>query len=398
MLALRRLAAAGLLIVWACLVALTAHLATNTLLRAWAALDGCLPGFRLQLLLTWKTFAALFLAVACALLVRALVRRLARPGVEGRRGAMALAGATLVGLGLLATSYIVLPASWVGRNRWGFSRVFPASTSISFRGMTGEVALLDIETNEDSYRDESWLLPAPEDGVERVILVGDSTVFGHSITSKADQLDTLLEKRLSAAGAKRWEVWNVAAAPSSLRYFTEVVKRAAPDASARYAILFVHCSHDVYFLDEQLAMADKPAWFYPVARATSVWEDILQVAANPWPRVKGREPYSKIRRALASTFEGLVAYASAKELHVVVWEAAGPCELFDAFRDSPHVTFRDHRHTSLQPRISLYEDPALGYPMTGHLTPRGMAVVADTLSAALLGAERRRREAESTPP
>ncbi len=383
LLPVRRLRGVLVLLAWACLAALTGFLALNTLLRLWCALDGCVPGFRLPLVLTWKTFAFLFLVNVVAILFRPIERRLAGIGMGGRRRSLALAGATLSGLGLLALFVFVLPSDGLGSNRWGYRRLFPKNQQISFDPKNGEVPRVYVGTNEDSYRDDPWIVPAPDDGVERAVLVGDSTVVGLSIPDKVDQLDTLLEQRLSVSGETAWEVWNVASAPASLRYFAEVIPRVAPDAGAGYAILFVSCHHDVYFLDEQLALGDKPAWFYPAAHAVAVEVDIRRVSSKPWPPYLDEASNIDIRAAHVRAFRDLVAYAARNEMYLVVWEAEGPCDFFDAFRDEASVTFRNHSHTGRRSAGSLYEDATLGYRFTGHLTPRGMALVADTLAPAL---------------
>lgn len=387
---------------WCVLVAAIGQLGLNVALRWWASRDGFLPGYSLALLLSWKTILLVFLLVlAFAFFFRAL-RRARLPGL--RRGQVA---GVLCGLALLTLlsgagfhlAYGVWGEEWGGRNRWGFWRVYPPSTTTRDNPRNGEVDLVVATTNSHSYRDDEWAIPPPDDGTKRVLLVGDSVVFGLSITHKKDLLDTLLETRLNAGGAGRWDVWNIANPPSSLWYFTEAILRVAPDARPRYAIQYLYCDHDVTFYDEQAALADKPPAFYRLARWTGVDKDLLWMARNPWPYNYEVADNPTVLPARLAHFERLLAFCRETDLHLVVWEGNGPCGFFDPYRGRPEVSFLSWREEvgrscGDDPRFCrFYRDPELGHP-SGHLTPRGNALVADAIAPRLLELER----ARAAPP
>ena len=385
--------AAGALLAWCGLVLSAGHFAINLALRVWAARDGLLPGYRAALLVSWKTTFLAFLLLAAAGLGRLLLRAASRRGLPRASAAGLLAAAGLLSLCALAVSSLRSAPAWCGSNRWGFPRVFVPNRTMEFDPKNGEVPLLHLSANSESYRDDEWTFAPPAPGTVRVLLAGDSTVAGLSIPDQADLLDKQLEKRLDAAGRARWEVWNLANAPASLWYFCEAVLRAAPEARARYAVLFVYAEKDIVFLDEQKALADKPAWFYPLALRTGLLQDLLAAAHNPWPR--RYEADASVAEAQLAQFERLLEAGAAQGLHVIVWEAAGPYPQFDPYRGRPGVTFLDWRRSvglscGDDPKeCRFYRDPAFGYP-SGHLTPKGFALVADALAPVLLRLEQDR--------
>jgi hypothetical protein len=409
------------------------RLALHSVLMVWVAIDGALPDYRLPLAVSWKTFACLFLLTVAAILARWLARRLAGLGFKRRWTAALLVAAMAAALGPLVQSYFqqlrlreaLLSAddsevddlqdahddvvTCLGANHWGWRYFGKPNSEWIFKPNNGEVDLLELSMNSYGYRDDEWVFPKGDDGVfgkgddgvfgkgddgvfskgddgvSRVLLVGDSTVVGLSIRKKADMLDTLIEANLKESSDQRWDVWNISAAPASIRYFAEAVMRAAPDARASHVVVYVNCRGDIFFLDEQLAMADKPSWFYSLASISGVWKQILKVAANPWlADLKDLEKTARWNRPHLAAFERLLAYAAEASMHVVVWEAFGPCTFFEPYRELEHVTFVDYRYTSQPEPRPLYEDPALGFSFTGHLTPKGMALVAEVLAKALV--------------
>lgn len=386
------------LAVWVALVAGLAWLSTNLAVRIWAAVDGFLPGYRLALVLSSKTFvlAALLLGFGAFLLrvPRAAVRR----GLERRRVTGALALAAALTLAWQAASLLSGEEQWVGRNHFGFSRLFPASATREFDPRNGEVPLLTVTTNSHSFRDDEWPIPAPDDGTTRVVLVGDSMVFGLSLPENADLLDKQLERRLNAAGQGRWDVWNVASSPASLGYFAEAVIRVAREAHPRYAIIVFDCGSDFAFSDEQLAQADKPGWFYPLARWAELLPDLLWTSKNPWPFDEEDHVAPDVLRTRLDQFERLLADATANGYHVVVWAVDVPCPRLAPFRGRPEVSFLDWRaevglSCGADPdRCPFYLDPTLGHP-SKHMTPLGTRHVAAALAPKLLALEAQRRTA-----
>jgi hypothetical protein len=360
------------------------------------ALDGCAPGHRPAMILTWKTLLLASLLFLQVLLARRILAAHARRAFSIHRaiGMLAVVGALVVSL-VITKGYLLARASpdvgWWSANRWGFMRTFPANTDVTMDPHNDEIPSLRMVTNSQSFRDGEWIIPPPDDGTIRVLLAGDSTIMGLSLPEKADTLDARLESRLSTPGSPRWDVWNLANTPASLWYFAEVILRAAPDARPRYAILYVNCSQDVFFLDEQRALADKPSWFYPAARLTGVRDDVLQLSANPWPfSYETSDP--EVKRFALEPFERLLRYAASHGLHLVVWEAPEACAFLQPYRNHSEVTFLDWKSSGGRLCDRGEEGgrfcPGDGYP-SGHLTPAGISHVADVMAPVLRDLEAR---------
>jgi hypothetical protein len=389
------------LLVWVALVYGFIWLAGNLAVRVWAAFDGFLPGYRWALILSSKTliFAAVLIALVVFLL--RVPRAARRRGFSRREIAAALVGVVVLTLGVQALQIAMDGTAWWGRNRYGFWRVWPASHVMRFDPRNGEIPYLWARTNAQSFRDDEWTIPAPDDGTVRALLVGDSTTYGLSLPENSDLLDQQLEQRLNAAGAERWDVWNIATAPASMAYYAAVIPRVARDARPRYAILFIDCECDFTFHDEQLALADKPDWFYPLARAWGLFKDLMWTSKNPWPYDYDDHAGSGVIATRVAEFERLLGDARAHDYHVVVWSDTVPCRHLTAFEGRPEVSFfswRDQVGLSCgdPETCRFYQDPSLGHP-SKHLTPLGMSHVAEGLAPELLRLEAERRARAAAP-
>lgn len=382
--------------VWVALVLGLVYLAGNLALRTWAAFDGFLPGYRLALVLSSKTLLLPAVLLAFMAYLLWIPRLSVRLGVPRRRVTLALVGSAVLALVWNALPLLGGEEAWVGKNRFGFARIWPASETRTFDPQNGEAALLTVRTNSESCRDDEWPLPAPADGTIRALLVGDSIVFGLSLPENADLLDRGLEERLNAAGAGRWDVWNIAAAPASMGYFVESITRVAREARPQYAIVFFDCDSDFAFHDEQLALADKPDWFYRLGRALDLLPDLLWTSKNPWPLDEEDHASPEVVRARLDQFERLLEDAKTNGYHVVVWQVDVPCPRLAPYHGRPEVSFFDWQaEVGLScgedpARCPFYLDPALGHP-SKHLTPLGMRHVAGALAPRLLELEARRR-------
>jgi len=250
---------------------------------------------------------------------------------------------------------------------------------------------MQVTVNAESYRDD-WQLPPREDGTIRVLLVGDSNVFGHGIPDKSGTLDVFLEKALNAAGAARWDVWNVANHPAALWYSTEAIRRIAPDAHPRYAVLYVDDT-DLTFVDEQRALADQPGWFYSLERHVGLYDDLLWMWHHTgWPAEKVQRN-SAVVAAGREAFERLLAFADAQGVGLVVWEAVGPLRFFDPYRGRPGLAFVDWRNAigarcPAQRGVCTWrDDPTFAYP-DGHPLPATNGRIAGAVARALMELER----------
>jgi hypothetical protein len=371
-------------------------------LRTWAAFDGLLPGCRGPLVWTWET--ALLAALLVALLLGGrIAARVARAGGSSRRRVrwtFALCAlVAVVGFGGWTGWLQAHGRAELGANRWGFAQSFPPGQTTRFDPHNGEVPYVVMQTNRFGYRDGDWPLAPPGEGEARALLVGDSTMLGLSIQEGHDLLDAVLERELGARTGLRWDVWNLGAAPASLRYFVEVLLRVLPDSGARVAVLFLHVDHDVVRIDEQLALADKPAWFHVLRHSVGLSNALLQVSSNPGPFtcVYGRD--DALVATMQADLERLLTWTGAHDVHVVVfspWDARGAGDqqlagFFAPFEGRPGFTLLGERDL---PRVCgagadpcrLYDDASLGFPFTGHLTPRGMRVVGQAIADAIVAA------------
>lgn len=387
------------LLVWCALAAGIGHFGTNLVLRSMAAADGFQPGYEGALFVSWKTGVLLALSIVAPAFARRLLRGAPALGLRRPVAALLLASLGAVSVaGVVALDYCG-SLSWAGMNRWGFWRVWPPGIETRFDPHNGEVDAIEAAFNAESYRDDEWTIPAPDDGTTRVVLVGDSVVASLSIERTVDQLDKQLERRLNEGALGSWDVWNVANAPASLWYFCEAIQRVAPDARARYAVQVVYCPVDLTFHDEQIALADKPPWFPRLARGVGLSDDLLWMAHNPWP-YEYRPGDPALEAAHRARFERLLGFVREQDMHLVVWQATTPCAILAPFRGRPEVTFLSwQEHVGLacgdQPEhCNFYLDPRFGHP-SGHLTPLGMSHLADVLAPTLLELEAARRR---SPP
>jgi len=385
---MRLVSRTSLALVWAVLVGAITVLAVNLALRVAATSADRVPGLRMPLVVSWKTVLLLLLLVVAVVAWGPAVRLCERIGLGRRRmagAAAAVAAVVVASLGALVGGGAV--GASPAFDRWGFHHGVPAGQRLEFDPYNGETPLVEVVTNTSAFRDDEWTIPAPDDGVRRVLVVGDSTVFGLSLRRKADLLDTRLEERLAAAGVGRWDVWNVGKAPSGLWYFSEAIRRIAPDARASDAIMFLHCANDVDFVDIQAALADRPSWFHVLADHAGLFSDLLRVGPRAWPfEVRGSPEAERVNLA---AFERLLASAARTGLRVIVFEADRRCPALDPYRGRPGVVFTDLLPSGAacdesSGACGLYIDPSLGYARTGHLTAKGSAAVAERLAEILL--------------
>lgn len=374
-----------LLVPWTALTGAIEVLAINFALRVLiVAQEGRDPGYGVALVVHWKTMALLLLIGIAWYAWTWLGRRGEALGI--RRWARVSAGS----IGALLALAFILRLAWVppdpavGPDRWGFHRGMPPNAVHRFDPGSGEIPLVEVATNANSFRDDEWPLPAPDDGTHRVILAGDSTVLGMSLATKAEVLDTALEDRLNAAGKARWDVWNVGKVPAALWYFSEAILRIAPDAKARQAVIFLNCNYDVTLEDPQAVLADRPIWFHRLLDRNGVFSDLVRANAIRWPF-----DFGSSNRFNLAAFERLLQYVAASGLLLTVVEGSGRCPFMDPYRERANVAFLSVGPVAAscdpaKTACGLFLDPALGFRETGHLTPRGVTTVADALAPLLL--------------
>jgi lysophospholipase L1-like esterase len=129
-----------------------------------------------------------------------------------RRIASALAGPLMAVVVFLVAGELLARAFHVVDRLNGYSRqLFAAGSSPRIPyALRPDVRTtqfgLDVRVNSLGFRGEE-VTPAPAPGVQRVLFVGDSVVFGQGL-AEHDAMPTLLAHDLNAAGRGRWEVVN----------------------------------------------------------------------------------------------------------------------------------------------------------------------------------------------
>jgi lysophospholipase L1-like esterase len=94
----------------------------------------------------------------------------------------------------------------------GYSRVLfaravdPELPFVLRPGMRGEILGTQVRTNSLGFRGEE-VAPAPAPGVRRILMLGDSVVFGHGVRED-ETVAAVLARRLNAEGSGTWEVIN----------------------------------------------------------------------------------------------------------------------------------------------------------------------------------------------
>lgn len=381
--------------VWYVLVQLSVGLTLNVVARILAAASGFIGLYGLALVLNWKTLVWLLVLVVAGLFAVATSRRAEAIGFAGRTWR-----ALLVGIALLVVAWrlvTVFSSDGRGPNRWGFVRTFePGRYTLDKRA--SDFPPMDLRINSHSYRDDEWEIPPKDDGTIRVLVVGDSQVFGYGLASNAETIDSQTETRLDAAGTARWDLWNIANPPASIWYYSEAVMRIAEVARPRYAILSIF-PFDVTFVDEQKCLADKSPWFYALEYEARLLEELLWMRHNLF-FPKNEDPLDVSDGAVAfqrEAFERLLAYGERTGLHIVVWEPVMKFPFFDSYRARPGVTFVDW--TPPRPlackqgwtNCTWQDDLSFAYD-DGHPLAGTNALFADTLAAALLRLEAARHD------
>jgi hypothetical protein len=379
---------------WTTLCWFLTELLANVALRVVAAQDGLVEGYRSALLLSWRTAAAgllLLVAIvfAVAVIRGARVRRLPRwPFALGLVVLLALA----TGLGPVGQVYFQesLPRQ---QNRWGFCPIFaPGSTQRLDLGWEG-FPPMEVRVNDEGYRDDDWTIPAPEDGTRRVVLVGDSHVWGHGIPDASGLLDRHLEQALKREGGAPWDVWNVALAPAAFWYYAAAIERAVPAARARYAVASIYPT-DVSFLDEQRAMADKGDFFCSLAYQFGLMSDLLWMVHHvTFPKGNDFASDPAVQEANRAWFEQLVAFVERSGITLVIWQPMGAVELLKPWHGRPGLVFLDWRSAfgthCTEMECNWQEDPTLAYP-DGHPLASTNARVAEVIARTILELEAQR--------
>lgn len=378
----------GAVVLWyAALVLLVVPLAINTLLKAYLAVIKFPLVFGIFVLLfNWTTLKAVVL-LSLLSATAPLLRR--RGGVRLRRAlatpavlvAVLLAAGGWSALALQKTEYGFHRAN-TQPNRFGFYTVFQPSIREVWPG-GGSVPDWVVETNSFGYRDKEWMEPDAE-GLDRVLVVGDSFVFGMGIPDKSGLLSTQLEHELNAGAGERWEVLNVAESPADLRYYVTALRRVG-EVFRPKGMVIGFLPFDLVPYSMQMILEGLSPWTVKLIYYFGPLHDI-EGFSGPLYCQLGLPERVDLER-MRALFADLVQWAQESQTELVVWEYFGAHSFFDPFRGAPYLTFReclgDAGPCGSPPLWSGRGDPTLAYEGDGHPTPKANGILARELARTL---------------
>lgn len=274
-----------------------------------------------------------------------------------------------------------------GPNAFGFYSPFGAGVSLVVNSGKDHIPASRIVTNVYGYRDEPWQVEG--DHAHRVLLVGDSMVWGYGIENADDMLDRQLERTLAASSGESWEVINIALSPCALPYYVRGLVDVGRVAKPRFLVMSYLPGGDTHPLDvPTLKLGRSPA----MVRALydyGVVEDVFDHNRDPslwnlrWDLLGGRDT-----RSLRARFEELVAFVEAQDLDLIVWEQFDekPYPVLAPFHGHPRIHFLDWTSVPEAPegKEAWMEDERIAYRDDFHTTPFGNQLIARAIAAEIL--------------
>lgn len=319
-----------------------------------------------------------------------LLRRRALEGLVARHPLalprLALAGGALI-LGLLGAEF--------GLRAAGLGIGETSTNSAAYREYAHRFhALVREQRDRRGYRETRLERPAPE-GVSRILVVGDSFVFGFGVEASVDTFPAVLERELAAlSGSPRCEVLNAgrmgADSAEQVAILQELLPGVAPD------LVLIG-----YYVNDGESTAEKNA-FFGSRRLLPVISDNLVRVSRLWRLCEGaitrrlenagwRRTY--IDHLLAQTAPGSQAWEEHRADLQRLLELAGRGAVFVIF---PLIAdYDDYPLEALHERVAavaeeagvpvldlrealrgLRPDEIQAAPFDPHLNERGLAVTA----------------------
>ncbi len=330
---------------------------------------------------SWRTVAVLPLAVLLAAVWGRSphgpsLRRLRR---DSRRWAVGMA---------LAAAVVAVRSPYLNVNAYGMN-VSQANARfwIDERHPHRPPAL--VTTNAHGFRDRPWT-PAPPPGVARVVVVGDSYVFGSGVPDAGGTLARSLESALGALrGGGGWEVLNAGYPGWGLLTYFDVARRLVRELRPSVVVIATIGWSDWDVLDDAQLFARLGPTAYRVLGALSVVADLRQASLllsrdAVTRQTRGDAPPDAERFARA--LDTLLKEAEAAGVEVVVWEYYEPLPLLGTFDGRPR--FRRAGWPPGFPREwdGWGSDPTLAIPVDRHPTAEGNRLVAAALAPVVAAA------------
>ncbi len=313
--------------------------------------------------------------------------------VSGSRGNLPLYPARgrvirwIVGIGLVAVALSVLPDGreptplTISRIAAGMpSARYPVDENHPHRVMSV------VDTNSWGYRDAESAL-APADGVTRIVVIGDSYVWGAGVPDADGLIDRQLERALGELAPERdAEVLNVAY-PGWGWFSYLVAAEDAIEALAPHLVVIATLGrddmHPIDYAQGRLALGERLG---TAPLAAIVISDLHGLSVRHAVRVGQRgSATGPIANVLEREFRSLLDLASSREVPVVVWQFYDPWEFLDRLTDEPGLLVTGWPDDFPRQREGGWSgDPVLAIPNDGHPTAEGNARIADELAPQLL--------------
>lgn len=279
-------------------------------------------------------------------------------------------------------------------NRYGFYPSFPAGSTQLLRSGKPPVPDIEVRTNAQGFRDKDWSdEPAP--GVKRVVVVGDSAVFGYGIPVEADLLHRQLERELNHSGRGRWEVLNLASLPAGIWYYVEALVRAGIPARPQVMVMSYLAVADLSAYDDQYLKAGLPPWLVSALEVSGVLREFMRLGGTLGPRFgrRGGAPPAELEHS-RQELAVLVREIERTGTPLIVWLPFGPDPLFEPYRAHPLMSFlapTDLPEFRGSDDLAWHRDPRLSIPGDGHPTAAGNALFARGIAGRVLAVSGRRR-------
>jgi len=281
-------------------------------------------------------------------------------------------------------------------NRWGFYPAFAPSTTQRIQEKHRPSIIWQVKTNTEGFRAPQWQLPPPADQ-PRILLSGDSFIYGFGLLQAEDLLDRRIEAALQRLRpARQYRVLNLAQLPSGLWYGIHVLRAAAREMKPKVLILsYIGCS-DLEPMELQQIWQGRSARTVDWMRRLAVDIDVM-VANQRATQDCGPADSVDMGAHLRDDFAALVREVAASHARLIVWEplaVRGQSDaFFDPWRGHAAVSFlswdKDVREPARQRGLALpqrwQDDPTLGIAGDGHPTARANALFAEAIAAHIAG-------------
>ncbi len=294
---------------------------------------------------------------ACSRLAEANLRRALDRWCRGSLYGFALA--TLGGLVVLGT-YVVRETPT--RMEDGLPSMRPSSEFLF--DVLSSRPTIHVRTNAQGFRDREWTPRSAADG-PRVLLLGDSIVFGSGITRQEDTLGPRLQAALEGTGT---QVFNLSLNGLNIRQEVDLLERHVPTIRPDLVVVVHNPQNDLmpvlpYYEHPGLALVFMPAmleWIY----ALDWW-----IQRHPLSEVPGRLDWYQ------QELTRLARLADRQGFDVLFTYLSNRCP--PAYHRDPPPTERLFLFASLP---TLQEHPGLTFPNDFHPTPAGVDRMARDLA------------------